>query len=135
MLYERRRWRRRSTPDIRRPQQLATTPSPARHCAKSSDSSSLRSKSKTRLRRAAARSLREFWQVDGAVCCDAIALASHLPLQDEAVARGLSLFATTRRHVVMEGIRLRIAGLRRRAETTLGRLEGGFEGLKGEVLG
>jgi hypothetical protein len=122
MLYERRRWRRRSTPDIRRPQ-LAADPSPARKKDYRSDSSSMRSKSKTRLRRVASRSLREFWQVDGAACCDALALASHLPLQDEAVARGLSLFATTRRHVVMEGIRQRIAGLRRRAETAPGRLE------------
>jgi hypothetical protein len=124
MLYERRRWRRRSTPDIRRPQFAAP------NASKSSDSSSMRSRSKTRLRRVTSRSLREFWQVDGAACCDALALASHLPLQDEAVARGLSFFATTRRHAVMEGIRQRIAGLRRRAETAPERLE--WESLKWE---
>lgn len=66
---------------------------------------------RVRLRRAANRSLRDLWQLDGA--CDVV-LASHLP-QDHVVC-SLSVFAT-RRHAVMDGIRQRIAGLRRRAET------------------
>lgn len=109
MLYERRRWRRRSTPDIRR--SLARSESVCR------DTGSVRDMSKSRLRRATSRSLREFWQVDGS--CDVL-LASHLP-QDE-VSRKVSIFAM-RRHAVMDDIRQRIAGLRRRAETAPGRLE------------
>jgi hypothetical protein len=58
--------------------------------------------------------------VDGAAACDVV-LACHLP-QNDAVVRRMSLFET-RRHAVMDGIRLRIAGLRRRAETAPGRLE------------
>ena len=57
--------------------------------------------------------------MDGATCD--VVLACHLP-QDDAVVRQLSFFET-RRHAVMDGIRQRIAGLRRRAETAPGRLE------------
>ena len=120
MLYERRRWRRRSTPDIRR--SLAASGSGSgSDCCRGGDISSLREgvRNKIRLRRAASRSLREFWQVDGA--CE-IVLACQLVPQDDAVVRQLSVFET-RRHAVMDGIRQRIAGLRRRAGTAPGRLE------------
>ena len=76
-------------------------------------------RNKAHLRRAASRSLREFWQVDGTA--SDVVLACHLP-QDGTVARQLSFFET-RRHAVMDGIRQRIAGLRVRAETAPGRLE------------
>jgi hypothetical protein len=76
-------------------------------------------RSKRRLPRAMSRNMKELWQVDGA--CDVL-LASHLLPQDDHDNLDLRFFAT-RRHVVMEGIRQRIAGLRRRAETAPGRLE------------
>lgn len=122
MLYERRRWRRRSTPEIRRSLPASASGSGSDYYQGDDSNSSSRegpAGEKSRLRRATSKSLREFWQVDGA-CCD-IVLAGHLP-QDDVVARQLSFFAT-RRHAVMDGIRQRIAGLRKRAETAPGRLE------------
>ena len=123
MLYERRRWRRRSTPNLRRSLNASASGSGSSDCCRGSGdtSSSFREgvRNKARIRRAASRSLREFWQLDGTT--SDVVLACHLP-QDDAVVRQLSFFET-RRHAVMDGIRQRIAGLRTRAETAPGRLE------------
>ena len=162
-LYERRRWRRRSTADFRH---AAGTPPASNVVASrasrserqlpilisdSEDSSSeillktrrnsgsvnakvnakgsIKNRPSVRLRRAASRSFRGIWQggIDGAYD-DSCLLAPHLlqvsPQKDcvSAAAGIVSRFAM-RRHAVMEVIRERIAGLRRRAETAPGRLE------------
>jgi hypothetical protein len=164
-LYERRRWRRRSTANFRH---AAGTPPASNAVASrasrserqlpilisdSEDSSSeiplktrknsgsvnanvnakgsIKNRPSIRFRRAASRSFRGIWQggIDGAYDASCL-LAPHLlqmpvpPQKDcvSAAAGVVSRFAM-RRHAVMEGIRERIAGLRRRAETAPGRLE------------
>lgn len=156
-LYERRRWRRRSTADFRHATPATTTVHAAVIASRSerqlpvvisdsedsSESSHNPRRSKgnvnvngkgsgsgrgrgrgrlpttasTRFRRAASRSFRGIWQADGA--CDTLLLASHL----QASPAGVASRFVMRRHAVMDGIRERIAGLRRRAETAPGRLE------------
>lgn len=76
-----------------------------------------RERTHSRLRRAASKGLREFWQIDGA--CEVL-LADN-GLRRDACVFGLDFFAL-RKHTVMSGIRDRIAGLRERAKTAPGRL-------------
>ena len=97
--------------------------------AKVNAKGSIKNRPSIRFRRAASRSFRGIWQggIDGAYDASCL-LAPHLlqvsPQKDcvSAAAGVVSRFAM-RRHAVMEGIRERIAGLRRRAETAPGKLE------------
>lgn len=181
-LYERRRWRRRSTADFRHAAGAATAASIAAKASRSerqlpivvSDSedssgesphksrresvnskSSVRSKRPpTRFHRAASRSFRGIWQASGGggadgACDDvedvvdsaALLLAASHHLQQQNIpipllllnsqidrlsaAAGLVSRFAMRRHAVMDSIRERIAGLRRRADRKMsGRLVG-----------
>jgi hypothetical protein len=166
-LYDRRRWRRRSTANFRHANAaaaaaanvsiLASRPErqlpivisdsedsnetplkPRRDSGSVSVNTNDRGSARGRptcFRRAASRSFRGIWRGgDGAhdPASSCLLTAPHLLMQVSpqkdcisaaATAAGVVSRFATRRHAIMEGIRERIAGLRRRAETAPGRLE------------
>jgi hypothetical protein len=163
-LYDRRRWRRRSTADFKHANAAAAaaaanvsilasrserqlpivisdsedsneTPlKPRRDSGGVSVNTNAKGRP-TRFRRAASRSFRGIWRGgDGAhdPASSCLLTAPHLLMQVSpqkdcisaaATAAGVVSRFAMRRHAIMEGIRERIAGLRRRAETAPGRLE------------